>query len=188
MHMADEQTDRWPRFKLVTYSQPTGIPHGWDEELLELGAPDGLVVEAIPTLTLLEDPDVGPLVCFGIVNSEMYICLDPRSNHVVDIVVSKPVETDSSSANVIGSACLVNSTLGHFIAAVQTATARFPFDSEGAREDRGGAPTEDKWVRAERLENERFQAAEDLVASLRQIDPASVADPDGFWMTFVADV
>jgi hypothetical protein len=83
---------------------------------------------------------------------------------------------------------VVNSTLGQFIASVQTVTARFPFDSEGTREDRGGAPTEDRWVRAERLENERVQAAEDLVTSLRRIDPASVADLDGFWMAFVADV
>ena len=44
--MAEEQTAHWPRFTLVTYAAPTGIPHGWDAELLEKGAPDGLVCEA----------------------------------------------------------------------------------------------------------------------------------------------
>jgi|GraSoi_2013_60cm_1033757.scaffolds.fasta_scaffold261002_1 hypothetical protein len=29
---------------------------------------------------------------------------------------------------------------------------------------------------------------EELVGTLRRIDPAALADPDGFWMTVVADV
>jgi hypothetical protein len=55
----------WPCFTLVTCKAPTGIPHGWDAELLEKGAPDGLVCRAARELTLLEHPDAGPLVCFG---------------------------------------------------------------------------------------------------------------------------
>jgi hypothetical protein len=53
--MSAEQTDRWPRFRMVTFSQPTGIPNGWDEELLEKGVPDGLAYDAAHELMLIED-------------------------------------------------------------------------------------------------------------------------------------
>jgi hypothetical protein len=63
--MAEEPEVDWPRFTLVTYRAPTGIPNGWAAELLEKGAPDGLVSTAARELTLLEHPKAGALVCFG---------------------------------------------------------------------------------------------------------------------------
>ncbi|HEV2238365.1 MAG TPA: hypothetical protein VGR57_17020, partial [Ktedonobacterales bacterium] len=63
---ADTQVD-WPRFKLVTYSAPTGIPYGWDAELLAKGAPDGMFCKAAHALELLEAPGYGPIVSFGCV-------------------------------------------------------------------------------------------------------------------------
>lgn len=35
--MSSNEMERWPRFKIVTYSAPTGIPNGWDAELLAKG-------------------------------------------------------------------------------------------------------------------------------------------------------
>ena len=61
--MAEEQSAKWPHFRRVTYSAPTGIPHGWDVELLDKGAPDGLVCTAARELILFEHPNAGPLVC-----------------------------------------------------------------------------------------------------------------------------
>src|SRR5580765_2192554 len=102
--MSDAPTDRWPRFKMVTFSQPTGIPHRWDRELIEKGAPDGLVFGAAHELTLLEDPGSGPLVCCGIGGAGVNVCLDPRTGQVVEILCYPP-------AHVIRSALLVNSSL-----------------------------------------------------------------------------
>jgi len=42
---------------LMTYTALTGISQGWDAELLEKGAPDGLVCTAARELTLLTHPD-----------------------------------------------------------------------------------------------------------------------------------
>jgi hypothetical protein len=64
---------------------PTGIPHGWDEELLEQGAPDGLAYKAAQELTLLDDPGSGPLVCFGISGIYGRLCLDPRTKQIVHV-------------------------------------------------------------------------------------------------------
>ena len=47
----------WPHFMLMTYTALTGISQGWDAELLEKGAPDGLVCTAARELTLLTHPD-----------------------------------------------------------------------------------------------------------------------------------
>ncbi|HET9111622.1 MAG TPA: SUKH-4 family immunity protein [Ktedonobacterales bacterium] len=188
MRMPSDETDWWPRFTLVTYSQPTGIPHGWDEELLATGAPDGLMVKAIYKLVLLEDPKAGPLVCFGSASPHQYICLNPRNKHIMDIVLSQPIETDNSIAKVVRSAWLVNTTLDQFIASARMVTARFPFDSEGAEDDYGADDDEDECSREDRLDDERTQAAAELVEALRRIDPAAVADPDSFWMTFRDDM
>jgi hypothetical protein len=66
--------------------------------------------------------------------------------------------------------------------------ARFPFDSEGTEPTRETEEPEDEWARADRLDDEQTQAAEELVETLRGIDPAAVVDQNGFWKIFVADV
>jgi SUKH-4 immunity protein len=183
--MAEEQTVHWPRFKVVTYSAPTGIPHGWDAELLEQGAPDGLICTAARELILMEHPDAGPLVCFGTTGPDDYVCLDPRTKQVV-LVVYGAFRTGDPQPAFVGPAWLVNSSLDHFIASVRVVTERFPFDSEVTGKDRRGEEDED--ARDERLLNEWAQAVVDLAEILDRIDPAAFADPGEFWHTFVADV
>src|SRR5215472_16800905 len=65
--MPDIHVDRWPHFEMVTFSEPTGIPFGWDKELVSKGVPKDLLgaYNVAHELTLLEVPDYGPLVCFG---------------------------------------------------------------------------------------------------------------------------
>ncbi len=83
--MRDAPTAQWPRFGLAPYSAPTGIPYGWDAELVERGAPIGLGYEVANELTLLEDPGSAPLVCFGTSGVYGRLCLDPRSKQIVHI-------------------------------------------------------------------------------------------------------
>src|SRR6267142_3547573 len=128
--MAKAQMANWPHFTLVTYAAPTSISHGGDTELLQKGAPDGLVCTAARELTLLEHPDAGPLVCFGTTRSDDYVCLDPRTKQVVDIHVHRPVGPGSPQPEFVGPAWVVNSSLEHFIASIRAVTERFPFDSE----------------------------------------------------------
>ncbi|HEU5441019.1 MAG TPA: hypothetical protein VFU88_17160 [Ktedonobacterales bacterium] len=147
---ADTRVD-WPRFKLVTYSAPTGIPHGWDAELLAKGAPDGLVCEAQDTLTLLQDPGSGPLVCFGTAGRSEHLCLDPRTKHAVHILYGD-FRPHQIQPEVVGPAHLVGSSLDQFTAMVCAATGRFPFDSDLTAEAH-----EDEEARDERRFNEWAQ-------------------------------
>jgi SUKH-4 immunity protein len=183
--MAEEQTADWPRFTLVTYSAPTGIPHGWDAELLEKGAPDGLVCEAARALTLLEHPDAGPLVCFGTMGPDDYICLDPRTKQVV-LVVYGAFRTGDPQPRFVGPTWLVNSSLDHLIASIRAVTERFPFDSEVSGKGRRGEEDEDD--RDERLLNEWAQAVLELGEALDRIDSAHPVLGGEFWGDFLADV
>jgi hypothetical protein len=181
--MAEDMAVDWPRFTLVTYTAPTGIPHGWDAELLEHGAPNGLVCTAARELTLIEHPQAGPLVCFGKGHlAGMYVCLDPRTKQVVDINAHGPVGPRSPQPKIIGSADLVSSSLAHFIAQVRTVTERFPFDSEVSGKERRGEEDDD--AREERRFNEHAQAVLDLAEILDRIDPV----PSEFWGIFLGDV
>lgn len=189
--MPAEQTDRWPRFTLVAYSRPTGIPNGWDEDLLEHGVPDGLACRAVPQLILLHDADSGPLVGFATHGPSCYLCLEPRTKRVVDIIVDRAIETvNPAYGTVRRSAWLVNSSLDQFIASVRGVTTRFPFDREGELKH-GQLPTPGYpypsafW---DTIAGEWERAAAEMLVTLRAIDAASVANPDGFWMTFIADV
>src|SRR5260370_450420 len=183
---ADARVD-WPRFTLVTYSAPTGIPHGWDAELLAKGAPDGLVIKAEHDLTLLEAPSYGPLMCFGTTGAHGRVCLDPRTQHVVHVEYGA-FQTGNPQAEVVGSPNLVGSSLEQLIEMVRAVTERFPFDSDLTWDDREGEADEEKEARDERLLNEWAQAVVDLAEILDRIDPAAFADPGEFWHTFVADV
>jgi SUKH-4 immunity protein of toxin-antitoxin system len=180
----------WPPFRLVTYSAPTNIPYGWDAELLAKGAPDGLVCAAEDALTLLEDPGSGPLVCFGSSGLDGRVCLDPRTRQVVHIVYGAfgSWRGGTPQPKVVGPAELVGSSLDHFIALVRAATERFPFDSDLAVEEHGGAVHEDEATREERRFSEWARAAEEVAETLDRIDPAAFADPGEFWHSFVADV
>jgi SUKH-4 immunity protein len=185
--MSDEYLDRLPRFTLVTYSAPTGIPNGWDAKLLVQGAPDGLVCEAARELTLLEDPEAGPLVCFGSGHlANTYVCVYPRTKQVVSIFVHGPVGPGVPQPEVIRSSRLVNSSLDHFIAAVRAVTERFPYDSEVTGKGLRGEEDEDN--REERRFNEWTQAVLDLGETLDRLDPALSTTGSEFWGEFLADV
>jgi hypothetical protein len=184
--MADVHADRRPRFTLVTYSAPTGIPHGWDANPLEKGAPDGLVCEAARELTLIEHPESGPLVCFGAGHlADMYVCLDPRTKQVADIVYGA-FRFGDPQPEVIGPPQVVNSSLDHLIASVRAVTERFPFGSEVTGKERRGEEDED--VRVERRFNEWAQAVLELGETLDRIDPQHPVQGGEFWHIFLADV
>ncbi len=184
--MGDEPTTHWPRFTLATYSAPTGILHSWDAELLEKGAPDGPVCEAARELTLIEHPESGPLVCFGAGHlADMYVCLDPRTKQVVDIVY-RAFRTGDPRPSVLGPPQVVNSSLDHFIAAVRAVTERFPFDSEVT--GKGRKREEDEDARDERRFHEWEQAMLGLGETLDRIDPAHPVMSGEFWHIFLADV
>jgi len=153
--MSDEHVDTkcWPRFTMVTFSAPTGIPNGWDTELLEKGVPDGLAYGAAHELTLLDDPGSGPLVCFGFSGLYGPLSLDLRTNQVVHIEYGA-FEPGNPQAKVVGPADLVGSSLYQFIAMVRAATDRFPFDSDVTGEHRRGEAPEDEETREERRFNE----------------------------------
>jgi SUKH-4 immunity protein len=162
MQMPAATEDRWPRFELVTFPEPTGIPHGWDEPLVRQGVPKALIertYQAASRLTLLDDPRYGPLVRFGESGLSDSICLDPRTGQVL-LIIDAPD----------GPAWLVNSSLEQFIETVRVVIERFPFYG----------------VASELEERERI--GDELAEAIRSIDPAAGVDPNGFWQIFLADV
>ena len=126
--MAEEQPGDWPRFMLVTYQPPAGIPHGWDAELLEKGAPDGLVCLAARELALLEHPVTGPLVTLGSTGYHGHFCLEPRTKQVVHINYGA-FRPGDPLPHFAGPATFVNSSLDQFIVSVRAVTIRFPYDT-----------------------------------------------------------
>jgi hypothetical protein len=182
--MSDNTADRWgARFELVTFSEPTGMPHGWDAELLRTGVPKVLFgcYEAANELTLLEVPHDGQLVCFGASGPYGSVCLDPRTGAIVYV--------NTPEGKVLAPPRFVNSSLEQFIASVRAVLDRFPFDSEGTGEGRERDDLADEWAHEDKLINEWDQAGSELTETLRRIDPAVGAVPrDGFWMTFMGDV
>ena len=185
--MAADQTTEWPQFKLVTYAAPTGIPHGWDAELLEQGAPDGLGCTALPALILLTHPDIGPLVCFGLGHLvDLYVCMNPHTKQVVDIHAHGPIASDDTQPEMIGPALPVNSSLGQFIASVRAVTERFPYDSEVT--GKGRRDEEDEETRDERRFNEWSEAVLQMADMLDRIDPTAYTLGGDYWGIFLGDV
>jgi hypothetical protein len=182
--MPENPTGPWPRFELVTFPEPTGVPHELARMLVERGVPKRLfgLYRAARELTLVADPGSGQLVCFGTTALYGGVCLDPRTGQVVDLIYV-PVATANLPAGVLRPAWLVNSSLERFIESVRVVLNRFPFDSgstRGSRDLDGG-----EWGD---LQHEWDHAADELEAALRAIDPAAVANADSFWMTFLDDV
>jgi SUKH-4 immunity protein len=179
--MSETSTDRWPRFELVTFPKPAGVPYAAARMLVERGVPKSLfgLYRAARELTLLEDPARGQLVCFGATGLDGWVCLDPRTGQVVDLIYV-PVATVNVPAGVLRPAWLVNSSLEQFIESVRVVLNRFPFDSVSMKGNRDldGSDWDD-------LHNEWTHAADEIEEALRAVDPAAVADPNGFWMTFL---
>lgn len=191
--MPDTPVDRWPHFELVTFSEPTGIPFGWDKELVSKGVPKDLfgIYTAAHELTLLEIPDYGPLVCFTSTLLYDRLCQDPHTGAIVYVAYMPPNTANKvHPAFVVGLPGLVNSSLDQFIASVRAVLERFPFYSrepgEGEGDDLEDSASER--ARAEQHDNEVDRAAEDLMEILRSIDRAAVADETTFWRSFVFDV
>jgi len=184
--MAADQTMEWPQFRLVTYSAPTGIPHGWDAELLEKGAPDGLGCTPLPALALWEHPDVGSLARFGMVHlSDTYFCLHPRTKQV-RCVNYGAFQTGDPQPRFVGPATFVNSSLDYCIASVCAVTERFPYDSEVT--GKGRRDEEDEEAREERRANEWSEAVLQMADMLDSIDPAASTLGGDYWSIFLGDV
>ncbi len=183
MKIDGDAADKWPRFELVTFLEPTGIPNRWDAELLTKGAPKaalGYMYRAARELTLIEAPGFGPLVRFG--SSALYhaICLDPRAGAIVQIGYMES-ETANLPQGAFGHPTLVNSSLDRFIASVRAIIARFPYDSSVP-----GRPV-DNDEELDALTQEWERAADEMQETLYRIDPA-IREVDGFWETFLWDV
>jgi SUKH-4 immunity protein len=184
--MSDEYMDRWPRFKMVTYAAPTSIPDGWDTELLEKGAPDGLGCTAFRELTLFERPYAGPLVRFGEGHLlHTYVCLEPRTKQVV-CVNYWAFRTGVPQPRFAGPASVVNSSLDHFIASIRAVTERFPYDSEVTGKQHRSE--EDEEAREDRRFAEWEQAVLELADTLDRIDPLASTLGGQYWGVFLGDV
>lgn len=189
-HMPDATADRWPRFEVVTFSVPTGIPNDWDRELVSKGAPKDLLLgayQAANELALVEVPGGEQLACFGTCGRNYSICLNPRTGAVVNIIKD---DTDATyqASDVEISPIFVNSSLDQFIASVRAVVNRFPFDIGEGGDDPGLDDRANEWAQSDRLFSEWDRSAEDLLEILGRIDPAATADLDGFWATLVSDV
>jgi hypothetical protein len=184
--MSDDYMDRWPRFKMVTYAAPTGIPNGRDAALLEKGAPDGLGCTPFSELILLDHPDAGLLVCFGEGHLvDTYVCLDPRTKQVTDVNY-RAFKTGVPQPEFVGPASVVNSSLDQFIASVRAVTERFPYDSEVSGKELRGE--DDEEARDDRRFAEWEQAVLELGDVLDRIDPANPVRGGEYWGVFLADV
>jgi SUKH-4 immunity protein len=179
--MGEEQ--QWPRFELVTYAEPTGIPHGWDRDLITLGVPKSIMgsYKAIDHLDLIEHPTLGPLVRFAtiVIRRRGAMCLHPATGSIHYLTGNGPEQE-----------WFVNTTLAQFNESVRAVINRFPFD-HGVPDD---APIHDESAQlpASRMDQrddvDWIIVGEELRELLRRIDPASVADPNGYWSGFVDDV
>lgn len=183
-HDVDER-GHWPRFELAIFPEPTGIPYGWVEELLRMGVPKAMFgyYRAADDLMLLEVPGYGQFVRFGTSGPYGGVCLDPRTRAIVYVntyVPSRAINPEASGIH--GPPSFVNSSLEQFTATVRAVLDRFPFD----RGDTGRESWEDADL--DEIEAEWDRAAGELTETLGRIDPEAVADQDGFWKTFVADV
>jgi hypothetical protein len=179
---------------MVTFSEPTGIPFGWDKELVSKGVPKNLfrTYNAAHELTLLEVPDYGPLVCFG-TEHWVYVCQDPHTGAIVCIAYMPPNVINLGPGSFVGLPHLVNSSLDQFIASVRAVLERFPFYSMDTGEgddldDPASMDPASMRAYAEQFDSEVNRAAEDLTEILRRIDPAAVADHTTYWGSFVFDV
>jgi SUKH-4 immunity protein of toxin-antitoxin system len=187
--MPDTSVDRWPHVELVTFSAPTGIPFGWDNELVNKGVPKDLLgtYNAAHELTLLEVPDYGPLVCFSITGEDR-LCQDPHTGAIVYIGYMPAGIVDLRPGFLVGPPGLVNSSLDQFIASVRAVVERFPFYNLDTGEGDDLDDPASARARAEQHDSEVDRAAEDLTEILRSIDRAAVADETTFWWSFVFDV
>jgi hypothetical protein len=185
--MADEPTIHWPRFELVTYAEPTGIPHGWDRDLITLGVPKrtlGSGYTALSHLDLIEHPTLGPVVRFATVGRRGAMCLHPATGSIRWLTGARS-----------GREWFVNTTLAQFDESVRALIERFPFD-RGVPAD---TPVHDESAQSHASSTDQGDdvqwglvqwslVGEELGELLRRIDPESVAGPHGFWNMFVSDV
>jgi hypothetical protein len=139
---------------------------------------------------LLEDPMMGPLVCFGLGHlMHLYVCVNPHTKQVLDIHLHGPVVPGGPHPEVIGFAQPVNSSLAQFIASVRAVTERFPYDSEmtgaGHRDDED---EENEEARDERRANEWSEAVLQMADMLDHIDPTAYTFGGDYWGIFLGDV
>ena len=161
--------------ELVTFVAPDGIPLELVAPLHERGVPKAMLgrYEATSALTMVETPRRGHLVCFGTVMGSYRVCLDPHTGEVLEIIDGPPGDEWAE--------WLINSTLEQFITSVSAVLNRYPFDSPQGKEE-----SDDSYLDRTRADLDR--ATDDLKVALSVIDPTAIADPDGFWMTFIDDV
>ncbi len=179
--MADEPTIHWPRFELVTYVEPTGIPHGWDRDLITVGVPKRITgsYKAVSHLDLIEHPTLGPVVRFATVGRRGAMCLHPATGSIHWLTGARS-----------GQEWFVNTTLAQFNASVRAVIERFPFD-RGVPADTPLHDESAQWHASSTDQSDDVQwdmVGEELRELLRRIDPESLADPNGYWRTFLADV
>ena len=177
------EDERWPRFELVTYTTPKDIPHGWDRDLIALGAPKRILgsYEAMSQLELIEHPTLGPLVRFATIGIRRQgaMCLHPATGSIRHLTGARS-----------GQESFVNTTLAQFNESVHSVINRFPFD-HGLPSNTSIQDVSAQWPASrtdQREDVDWIAVGEELRELLRCIDPKSVADPNYYWSGFVDDV
>jgi hypothetical protein len=161
--MTAEPTDRlpWPRFVLTAIPYPPGTPETARRALDAVGVPVRCVGFEYIALERVELLDQHPnLLAFGRSGLNGRVCLDVVSLEIFHVPVPGYPQINP-----------VNSSLPAFIACVEAAISRFPYDSVEHADD-------DQHLEA---------AVSSLRARLLAIDPRADAHK-GLWETFLADV
>jgi len=157
----EECLHRSPRFVPAVFSIHEPIPKEVLDVLARTEVPKCFVSAryfATPDLSWVDGPGGKRLVRFGDISLGGWMCIDPSTGHVVDVMgLDHPVLR------------LANSSIGHFSDCVRGVIELFPYYH---REDY----------------DDFEAAGEKIAARLNDIDPAALSDKDGFWRTFVDDV
>lgn len=175
------EDQHWPCFELVTYAEPTGIPHGWDGDLVTLGVPKRILgsYKAMNHFELVEHPTLGPLVRFATLGRRGSMCLHPATRSIRHLTGARS-----------GQEWFANTTLAQFNESVRAVINRFPFD-RGRPDDTPIHDESSQWPASSADQRDAVDwitVGEGLRELLRRIDPASVADPNNYWSGFVDDV
>lgn len=78
--------------ELITFSEPTSVPHELAAPLLERAVPKDMLerYQAASELRLVEAPGRGQLVCFGTVMGSDCVCLGPHTGAIIAIIDGPP--------------------------------------------------------------------------------------------------
>jgi hypothetical protein len=177
----------WPRFELAHFPQPMDDRANLALPLLKQGAPKDLFGRYRPLdeLRLVDIPDYGQLVCFGISAGEHELfCLNPTTGAILDVFFNAPYGLPLFENMQFINILIVNASLAQFIASVQAIYEHFPFDEASkAHQDMSDA------------ESDALFATTDCTASMFQsvlnssdATAISKSNDQHYWDAFLSDL